>query len=53
MQRRKRRTAADEQSLSGEQPDEDIRIDIIENPRGKPLREHVKDEVIGKEIEKR
>uniref|UniRef100_A0A914I6K7 DNA replication licensing factor MCM2 n=1 Tax=Globodera rostochiensis TaxID=31243 RepID=A0A914I6K7_GLORO len=56
MQRRKQRgLAADDGRLSSgeQQPDEDIRIDIIENPRGRPTRDHVKDEVIAKEIEKR
>ncbi|KAL3093092.1 hypothetical protein niasHT_022542 [Heterodera trifolii] len=55
MRRRKQRglSSADEHSLAGEHPEEDIRIDIIENPRGRPTREHIKDEVIAKEIEKR
>uniref|UniRef100_A0A183C1X5 DNA replication licensing factor MCM2 n=1 Tax=Globodera pallida TaxID=36090 RepID=A0A183C1X5_GLOPA len=56
MQRRKQRgLAADDGRLSSgeQQADEDIRIDIIENPRGRPTRDHVKDEVIAKEIEKR
>ncbi|KAI1733172.1 MCM2/3/5 family domain-containing protein [Ditylenchus destructor] len=53
MRRRKRRTPTEEQSYTGEDPDEDIPIDILENTRDRSPRDHVSDEAVGREIERR
>lgn len=53
MQRKRRRGRSADRSESVDQQDEDIPIDIIENMRDRSPRDHVRDEVIGKEMQKR
>lgn len=48
--RRRREQQAEEEAMEG---DEDIPIDILENMRGRSTRDHVSDEAVGREIERR
>ena len=51
--RRRRRAPTEEQSLADDDMEADMPIDVLENTRNRTPREHVQDEAVGKEIEKR
>lgn len=51
--RRRRRRDVEEESNAAEELDNDIPIDVLENTRGRTPRDHVSDEAVGREIERR
>ncbi|CAJ0575998.1 unnamed protein product, partial [Mesorhabditis spiculigera] len=51
--RRRRRRGLDEDEEMPADEDENIPIDIIENMRGRSMKDHVNDEAVGREIERR
>ncbi|CAJ0576172.1 unnamed protein product, partial [Mesorhabditis spiculigera] len=51
--RRRGRRGLDEDEEMPEDEDENIPIDIIENMRGRSMKDHVNDEAVGREIERR
>ncbi|VDM38456.1 unnamed protein product [Toxocara canis] len=54
---RRRRRARDAEQvegvMAGEDEEDEIPVDILENMRGRTIKEHVSDEAVGKEIERR
>lgn len=51
--RRRRRFIEEDIQGSIEDIDDDVPIDILENTRDRTAREHISDEAVGKEIERR
>ncbi|VDK60791.1 unnamed protein product [Anisakis simplex] len=50
---RRGRAGEEEPTLEGLEEEEEIPVDILENMRGRTIREHVSEEAVGKEIERR